>query len=237
MRLLPFRRNALKEATGTRIGVLQLRGNVDEKSALDLVSRVLALSNSGADWPFLLVPISSGGGSLASAQVIVECFELLRSELGIELRAVVAEQALSAGYYVAAACDHVTAAPAALVGGVGSTIRALRIDGALNGLGLAYSSISSAPYKDILLPLRTSDHGDDVLKLLVEDHHSQFMEFVARRRGLDASVSAIISDGRPFTGSEALKLGLIDAVGGMIASIETGAIEHQVESVILDQLN
>jgi protease IV len=59
-----------------------------------------------------------------------------------------------------------------------------------------------------------SPAGRDVLQGLVNDMYDQFVTMVATGRHMDIAKVKSLADGRPYTGRQALSLGLIDAIGG-----------------------
>ena len=76
-------------------------------------------------------------------------------------------------------------------------------------------AITSGPLKDqpsFTRPL--SPQGRDVLQGLVMDMYDQFVGMVASGRHMDAARVRELADGRAYTGRQALKLGLVDAIGG-----------------------
>jgi protease-4 len=89
------------------------------------------------------------------------------------------------------------------------------ISGLLKSIGVAADPIVSGPLKDqpsFVKPL--SPQGREVLQGLVMDMYDQFVDMVAQGRHMDAARVRELADGRPYTGRQALKLGLIDAIGG-----------------------
>jgi protease-4 len=59
-----------------------------------------------------------------------------------------------------------------------------------------------------------SGPGRTVLQALIMDMYDQFVEKVALGRKLDQQKVRELADGRVYTGRQAFKLGLIDAIGG-----------------------
>jgi protease-4 len=63
---------------------------------------------------------------------------------------------------------------------------------------------------------------------IIEDMHAMFVAMVAERRGLDADRALRVSDGRVYTGRQALPLGLVDELGGEDAALDWLARERGV---------
>ena len=59
-----------------------------------------------------------------------------------------------------------------------------------------------------------------LLQNVVNDVHEQFVDAIAKGRGLPLSEVRRVADGRIMTGQQALKLNLIDEVGGLEKTID-----------------
>ena len=94
-------------------------------------------------------------------------------------------------------------------------LEAPEFGGLLGKLGVDAQTIVSGPLKDqpsLTQPL--SPQGRQVLQGLVMDMYDQFVGMVAAGRHMDPDKVRQLGDGRAYTGRQALKLGLIDAIGG-----------------------
>jgi protease IV len=81
-------------------------------------------------------------------------------------------------------------------------------------LGVNAEAITSGPLKDqpsLTHPL--SPAGREVLRGIVLDMYDQFVAMVATGRHMEPDAVRALADGRAYTGRQALKLGLIDAIG------------------------
>ena len=67
------------------------------------------------------------------------------------------------------------------------------------------------------------------MQSVVDDVHQQFVQAVAKGRGLSVSEVKEIADGRIMTGQQALKLKLIDEIGGLEKTLELLAKKIGVE--------
>jgi protease-4 len=62
-----------------------------------------------------------------------------------------------------------------------------------------------------------------VVQTLLEDVHNQFIDAVAKGRKLDRGAVVQFADGRVFSGTQALELKMIDALGGLEDAINAAA--------------
>ena len=129
--------------------------------------------------------------------------------------AVMGGVAASAGYMIAVPAARIFAREATLTGSIGVLLETGEVSGLLKSIGVNAEAITSGPLKDqpsFTKPL--SPQGRDVLQGLVMDMYDQFVGMVASGRHLDDARVRELADGRAYTGRQALKLGLVDAIGG-----------------------
>ena len=129
--------------------------------------------------------------------------------------AVMGGTAASAGYMVAVPAARIFAREATLTGSIGVLLETGEVSGLLKSIGVNAEAITSGPLKDqpsFTRPL--SPQGREVLQGLVMDMYDQFVGMVATGRHMDAARVRELADGRAYTGRQALKLGLVDAIGG-----------------------
>ena len=89
------------------------------------------------------------------------------------------------------------------------------ITGLLEMLGISAEAIRSGPLKARPSPLeKLDDDAREAMQSMIADTHQMFLDMVRSRRGLSGSELAAVTDGRVFTGAQALSAKLIDALGG-----------------------
>jgi protease-4 len=70
---------------------------------------------------------------------------------------------------------------------------------------------------------------------IVDELHELFVQTVAEGREMDVEAVRALADGRPYTGRQALELGLVDHLGGMSDAIaeaaRLGGIEGEPEVI------
>ena len=161
----------------------------------------------------LLVLIDSPGGSVGGGQALHNAIARVAAKKPVV--AVMGGTAASAGYMIAVPASRIFAQESTLTGSIGVLLETGDISGLLKMIGVAADPIVSGPLKDqpsFVKPL--SPQGREVLQGLVMDMYDQFVGMVAEGRHMDPAKVRELADGRPYTGRQALKLGLIDAIGG-----------------------
>jgi protease-4 len=160
----------------------------------------------------LIVSINSPGGSVAGGEALYRVISGFAGKKPVV--AVMHGLAASAGYMVSLPSNRIFASEGTVTGSIGVLMETGEMSGLLGKLGISTEALVSGPLKDqpsFLKPL--SPAGRDVLQGLVTDMYDQFVGMVAKGRQMDPDAVRALADGRAYTGRQALKLGLIDAIG------------------------
>ena len=177
----------------------------------------------------ILLRIDSPGGAVAPAQEIYSEIMKLRADHKT-VYASMGTVAASGGYYIACAADYVLANPGTLTGSIAAVMVFSNIEELANKIGVKPVIIKSGKYKDVGSPLRAMNPEErKLLQNVVDDVHQQFVQAVAKGRGLPVSEVNEIADGRIMTGQQALTLKLVDEMGGLEKTIELLAKKIGVE--------
>merc|ERR1711991_380021 len=122
----------------------------------------------------------------------------------------------SGGVYIGVASDKIVANPGTITGSIGVIIRGNNLSELLDKIGIKFETVKSGVFKDILSPDKPlSEEGRGLLQGLIDESYKQFTEAVAEVRKF--------ADGRIFTGTQALELGLVDKVGDEFVARELAA--------------
>ena len=168
----------------------------------------------------VILRIDSPGGAVAPAQEIYS--EILRLRANNKtVYASMGTVAASGGYYIACAADYVLANPGTLTGSISAVMALNNIEELTKKVGVKPNIIKSGKFKDLGSPLRAMTPEEQILlQNVVNDVHEQFVDAIAKGRGLPLSEVRRVADGRIMTGQQALKLNLIDEVGGLEKTID-----------------
>jgi protease IV len=170
-----------------------------------------AIGKSGAK--AVLIEIDSpGGGVTASEELYGDIRKLAETRPVVAL---VGSVAASGGYIAALATDRIIARQTSLTGSIGVLAQYPDLSGLMTNLGVKVESVKSAPLKaapDMFKPTTPQERA--ALESLIMDSFAWFKNLVSERRHLTGGRLDQVSDGRAFTGRQALDLGLIDELGG-----------------------
>jgi len=177
----------------------------------------------------IVLRIDSPGGAVAPAQEIYNEIMKLKADHKT-VYASMGTVAASGGYYIACAANYVLANPGTLTGSIAAVMAFSNIEELTDKIGVKPIIIKSGKYKDVGSPLRGMKPEErKLLQSVVDDVHQQFVQAVAKGRGLPVSEVNEIADGRIMTGQQALTLKLVDEMGGLEKTIELLAKKIGVE--------
>ncbi len=161
----------------------------------------------------VLLHLDTPGGAVSGGEGIHDAVSQLSAAKPVV--SVMDGTAASAGYMIAVAAPHIVARESTLTGSIGVIMELGDIAGLLDKLGIRSDPLVSGPLKgqpSFTQPL--SAPGREYLQGLVADLYDQFVGIVATGRHMDPARVRSLADGRAYTGRQALKLGLVDEIGG-----------------------
>ncbi len=212
---------------GGKVAVVEVEGIIgvgsDRGLDADGIVRVLGEYREDTSIRAVVMRINSPGGVVAPTQEIFTAVERLRGA-GKPVVASLGAVAASGGYYVAVAADEVYANPGTLTGSIGVVMQLANIEGLLKKVGVEYVVVKAGAYKDVgnfARPMKPEERR--ILQALLDDVYGQFVNAVAERRGLDRKAVLGFADGRIYSGQQALKLNMVDELGGLEDAIEAAA--------------
>ena len=162
----------------------------------------------------VIIAIDSPGGTLVGSEALYQAFRTIAEKKPVV--AVMQEYAASGGYITALAADYIVARRNTLTGSIGVVMQAPNIAGLLKKLGVEVNQVKSAPLKaepSITTPL--SPGALKAQQAIIDDAFGWFKGLVEKRRGITGEALASASDGRAFTGRQALDKKLVDKIGSV----------------------
>ena len=164
---------------------------------------------------------SPGGGVLASKEIYNAVNTLNKTKV-----AYLYEMAASGGYYVALGSPYIVAEPDTLTGSIGVITMTTDIRGLMEKIGVNISTIKSAEHKDFLEPMKAPDPEEiAIMQEIINETYQDFVGTFKESRGsrVFASDVPMLTDGRIFSGKQALRHGLIDQLGSKDDAIKKAA--------------
>jgi protease-4 len=171
----------------------------------------------------VVLRVNSPGGSVSASEAIHRELRLIQKQKPVIVS--MGTVAASGGYWISTYADRIFAEPTTITGSIGVFGMFLNFQGLLNDkLGLTFDTVKTAKFADIGTVARPKTEEElAIFQTMVDWVYDRFISKVAESRKLDRKVTEEIAQGRVWSGSEALKLGLVDELGGLAAAIKYAA--------------
>ena len=174
--------------------------------------------------------VDSPGGSAFASELILNEVQALQ-EAGKPVVVSMSSLAASGGYWVSMAADSIFATPYTITGSIGIFGMFPTIERSLDTIGVSTDGIGTTPWAGELRPDREMSADTRTLfQMFINEGYDDFISGVAMHRGMEKEVVDSIAQGRIWTGSDALKNGLIDGIGDIDEAIVEAAKLADLES-------
>ncbi|KUM53824.1 signal peptide peptidase SppA [Rheinheimera sp. EpRS3] len=174
----------------------------------------------------VVLRIDSPGGSAYASEIIGQEIRLLR-EAGKPVIASMGSVAASGGYWIAAPANEIWAAPTTITGSIGIFGLLHTAEDALPALGLNVDGVGTTELAGLSagLPLfkGLDPRAKDLFQLLIERGYTEFLTMVGENRNMTNTEVDAVAQGRVWTGTKALELGLVDKLGNIDDAIKAAA--------------
>ena len=160
----------------------------------------------------LLVKIDTPGGTYVGGEALYESLRQVGEKKPVV--AIMGTTATSAGYMSALGSDHIVARSSTLTGSIGVILQTADVTGLLDKIGIKSVVVKSGPLKAQPNPLeKFLPAARKATEAIIADYFDMFVTLVAERRSLSREQVLKLADGRIFSGRQAKKAGLVDALG------------------------
>ena len=206
----------------TQIAQVNLSGTIVEQSSggqrIDsktCIKVLYDLRKNDAIKGVLLVIDSPGGSAIASDRIARAIDKLMEKKPVV---AFMKGMAASGGYYIACRCLHITAQPTTITGSIGVVGGKVAFGKTMERIGITSELISggnkeSASLFSTWTPFTENQRTQ--MKELLEETYERFLQIVSGGRKMPMEQVRKLAEGRVYTGLEALRIGLVDQIGGI----------------------
>lgn len=170
----------------------------------------------------VVLRINSPGGSFQVADQIWRQVEELKKEKPIVIS--MGDAAASGGYYIACAANRIIAEPNTLTGSIGVFSLLPNTTRLADKLGIGSDVVKTNPYADLgnsMRPMSADERA--LLQHQTEYAYRTFLSRCADGRSMTTEQVDRVAQGRVWTGSQAVDLGLVDDLGGLQQAISDAA--------------
>lgn len=195
----------------------------DDAIGSDTFAKAIREARRDSSVKAIVLRVNSPGGSALASDVIWR-----ETVLAKEVKPLVVSMgdvAASGGYYISAAADKIFAMPNTITGSIGVFGMLPNMQDFLNNkIGITFDGVKTGQYADfgdVSRPLTDSEYN--ILQKSVDNIYGTFLNRVSEGREMSTEKIDSIGQGRVWSGTDAMSLGLIDEYGGLEAAIAEAA--------------
>lgn len=176
----------------------------------------------------VVLRVNSPGGGVYPSEVILREMRLLAEKKPVVVS--MGNVAASGGYWISSYSDYIYANPTTITGSIGVYSMFPVIDDIASEYGFSFDSVKTHPFAD----LRTSERSPTpeewaMIQGFTTGIYDDFLHRVSEGRSMDRGKVHEHAQGRVWSGLDALEIGLVDELGGLM-----DAIDKAVELAELD---
>ena len=216
----------IKKRSPNKIAVVYATGSIhggkgnERTIGSEDISKTLRKARLDKNIKAVVFRVNSGGGSALASEVIRREVELTSKEKPIIVS--MGNMAASGGYWISCSADKIIANPTTLTGSIGvfGIIPNLQ-DFYKNKLGITYDNVKTNENSDYLTTNRPmTPYQRKIIQNSVDKIYQKFLKLVAEGRNMTSEQVNEIGQGRVWSGVDALRIGLVDKLGGMEDAID-----------------
>jgi len=178
--------------------------------------------------------VNSGGGSAYASEQIWKAISELKEKKPVVVS--MGDYAASGGYYISCNASKIFAQPNTLTGSIGIFGMFPNVSGLTSKLGLSFDHVKTnkmSDFGDITRPMTNEEKA--ILQKYIERGYDLFLTRCSEGRGIPKDSLNMIAQGRVWTGSQALRLGLVDALGGINEALTEAASLAGLDGYSVDE--
>src|ERR1700730_5237239 len=159
--------------------------------------------------------VNSPGGSVIASELIRRAVELTAAKKPVVVS--MSGYAASGGYWVSTPAARIYAEPGTITGSIGVLGGKFNISGAATALGVNTGLVArgaNASMFDAFTDF-TPEQAQIFRDQILGDTYKYFLKIVAKNRGMTVDQVNDVAQGRVWTGEKALKIKLVDKLGGL----------------------
>lgn len=201
------------------IGVIKISGVLTNA---DYYNKYLNKFFKDPEIKAILIKMDCPGGASGTAQSIYQEIVSLKAKYNKPIVTLVENVCASGGYYIACATDSIIVCPSSIIGSIGTSFQFLfQLKEFMENYKIKYKSLTAGKYKSTTDPfVDITPDQEAMLKDVLQNSYEQFVQDVSKNRKLTLATKDSWAEGKIFTGTQALKLGLVDIIGSPYAAIQ-----------------
>ena len=219
-----------------KIGIVYAEGQIIDGEGDDTtiggesLSKAIRAARNDDKVKAIVMRVNSPGGSAMASEVIRREVELAAKEKPVIVS--MGNYAASGGYWISSSADYIFADPNTLTGSIGVFGTVPNLKGFMNDkLGLTFDEVKTNENSDFgTLTKPLSPYQLKMMQKYVTETYDDFITLVSETRNLRKTFVDSIAQGRVWSGSNAIEIGLVDELGGIEQAIAYAAEKAGLES-------
>jgi len=182
----------------------------------------------------IIFRINSGGGSSLASENIWRELTLAQKDKPVVIS--FGDVAASGGYYLSCNADSIFAQPNTITGSIGVFALIPNMEKFFNNkLGVTFDEVNTGGIGSLTVSRPLNETQKRYIQNFVDTVYHDFKSRVAEGRNKSLEYVDSIAQGRVWSGSRALKLGLVDRLGGLEDAIQSAARMAKVDKYQLKE--
>jgi protease-4 len=195
----------------------------DDRKMQELIDKLAKAEQVKA----VIVDINSPGGTTTGGEAMYDAVRRLAEKKPVV--AVCGTLATSAAYIVALATDRIFVYGNTITGSVGVIFEWADVTELLHTLGIKVEQVKSGSLKAVPNPFEPTDEkGRALSEEMVQEAKVWFVDLVAQRRAIDPESVPGLTEGRIYSGRQAVTFKLVDTIGDEKAAVAWLQSERKV---------
>jgi protease-4 len=235
-------KNKEEKRSKNKIAVIYASGTIaqgegsDQSIGSDKIARTIRSARLDNSIKAVVLRVNSPGGDGLASDVILREVNLTKNVKPVVVS--MGDLAASGGYYISCGANKIFANPNTITGSIG-------VFGVIpnfqkffnNKLGITFDEVmtnDNADFISVTKPLSEFQYA--VIQKEVESFYTVFLNHVATGRNMTVEQVDEIAQGRVWSGKDALKIGLIDELGGVNDAIDAAKVLANLEDYRIVEL-
>lgn len=218
-----------KEVAKDKVAIIYADGEIVDSGSDGIVEskmlRTIRKVGKDKDVRAVVLRVNSPGGSADASEQIWHGVQTLR-EKGMPVVVSMGDLAASGGYYISCGADYIFAEPNTLTGSIGIFGTIPCFADLRDKVGMDIDGVSTNAHSDLEVSmiyrgLNTAEEA--MFQSMIEQGYDLFTRRCAEGRHMTQAQIKQIAEGRVWLGEDALRIGLVDELGGIEAAIAKAA--------------
>ena len=205
-----------EKTSGDSIAEIEITGVIDDndfrnKKISDLISNKTVKA--------VILNIDSPGGMVTASEILYDLINKLNETKPVVV--LMGSMATSGAYMVSMGSDYLIAKNTTITGSIGVLMQSYEFVDLAKKFGVELKTFKSSELKGIpSIFEKNTESSDKASQSMIDDIYNYFVELVKNKRKMTDENFKLAINGQAFTGRQALKIGLIDEIGGKESALK-----------------